>query len=357
MEEGLLRMEKNHKIMVVDDDKLNLKFLTVLLEDYYDIIPFLSGEEALSSIKQIQPDIILLDVMMPGLNGFEICKKIRADKNLSTIKIILLTAKSQLDDRLEGYEAGADDYIVKPYNQEELLAKIKIFLRLKYTEEISQFKDNLLILQSHETNTPLGKILGLASLLKESRKLSDEEQHYLDLIIESGNRLLTNSEKILLLCQLKNEMELSKRSTSMVLLIQQILDSFSELSSANDIMLIHENENPKELDIDTELMESALYYIIENAINASPRGGKVIVQSEMNDSSYIIRITDHGKGIKKTPIESVFYEFAEDDFLHHSTGLGISLAISKNIIQLHNGKLQAENRENGGATFSVHLPL
>ena len=350
-------MEKSHKIMIVDDDKLNLKFLSVLLEEYYDIDPFLSGEEALASISQTKPDIVLLDVMMPGLNGYEVCRKIRADKNLSTTKIILLTAKSQLNDRLEGYKAGADDYIVKPYNQEELLAKIKIFLRLKYTEEINEFKDNLLILQSHETNTPLSKILGLASLLKENSKLSEEEQHYLDIIIESGNRLLTNSDKILLLCQLKNEMEISKRKISIELLVQHLFDNFLELSSIKDVILIHKNEHSKELDIDSELVESALSHIIENAINASPKGGEVIVESKSTHSEYIIRITDQGAGIKKTPIESVFYEFAEDDFLHHSTGLGISLAIAKNIIHLHSGKLLVENNENGGASFSVHLPL
>ena len=122
-------MAKKTKILIVDDDPMNLKFLKEILSDEYNIKAALSGEEALEIIFDFMPEILLLDIMMPGVDGYEVCKKVRASEKLANIKILLVSAKAMLNEKLMGYEVGADDYITKPFEHEELLAKIKIFIR------------------------------------------------------------------------------------------------------------------------------------------------------------------------------------------------------------------------------------
>ena len=121
-------MQKGHKILVVDDDQTNLKFLREILDDEYHLLTVDTGEEALSTIHEFNPKIVLLDIMLPGVSGYEVCEKIRQDKKLSQVKIILISAKAMINERQKGYEAGADDYITKPFDHEELLLKVQSIL-------------------------------------------------------------------------------------------------------------------------------------------------------------------------------------------------------------------------------------
>ncbi len=130
-------MEKEGKIVVIDDDRTNLSYLTELLDKDYGLVTAASGEEGLKLVEDFKPDIVLLDIMMPGIDGYEVCKRIRSNKNLTNIKILFLTAKVQMAEKLQGYNVGGDDYITKPFDKDEVLAKIKVFLRLKYDEDTS----------------------------------------------------------------------------------------------------------------------------------------------------------------------------------------------------------------------------
>lgn len=122
-------MSKKRRILAVDDDPINLFLLNEFLENDFEVRLASSGEEALDEIPDFQPEVILLDIMMPELDGFQVCSKIREDRANDNIKVLFLSAKQTLNDRLYGYECGADDFISKPFNHDELLARIKIFLR------------------------------------------------------------------------------------------------------------------------------------------------------------------------------------------------------------------------------------
>ncbi|MCP4757059.1 MAG: response regulator [Proteobacteria bacterium] len=128
-------MQIKHRILVVDDDPMILKFLTEILERDYQLVTVASGEEALMVMNRFKPDIILLDIMMPGLDGYEVCRKTRTNKDLANVKVLFLSAKVTLKEKLKGYKVGGDDYITKPFEMEELLAKIKVFSRLKHEED------------------------------------------------------------------------------------------------------------------------------------------------------------------------------------------------------------------------------
>ena len=151
-------------ILAVDDDAIVLDMYQAILDSAYNLHLTSSAEEALEFLSsRPRVDLILLDIMMPKMDGYEACRRIRANPLFSDLKVILVSAKMMLDDKLQGYEIGADDYITKPFDASELLAKVKVFLRLKNVEEINKIKTNLINLLYHETRTPLTSIFGYAS--------------------------------------------------------------------------------------------------------------------------------------------------------------------------------------------------
>ena len=130
-----MTIERKKRILVFDDDLSIISFLREILETEYVLKTATSGEEALSSLSSFQPDIVLLDVMMPGINGYETCRRIKSSEDFAHIKILFLSAKVTLEERLNGYNAGGDDYVTKPFESEELLAKIKVFEKFKHVEQ------------------------------------------------------------------------------------------------------------------------------------------------------------------------------------------------------------------------------
>lgn len=147
-------MNQIQKVLIVDDDRTNQKILTTMLKDDYEIELASSGEEALAVTKSFIPDIVLLDIMMPGIDGYEVCRQFRLDEKLAQSKIMLVTAKDGLNNRLNGYQVGADDYIQKPFDEDELLAKVSVFTRLNNEEKkLKQLNRRLLLRQQDIPNT------------------------------------------------------------------------------------------------------------------------------------------------------------------------------------------------------------
>lgn len=121
-------MQTDARILVVDDDQTNLKFLREILEDDYPLETVASGEDALNIIHEFKPKVVLLDIMLPGISGYEVCETIRKDEQLSGVRVILISAKAMVNERQRGFEAGADDYITKPFDHEEILVKVQAVL-------------------------------------------------------------------------------------------------------------------------------------------------------------------------------------------------------------------------------------
>ena len=131
-------MQEKSKILAVDDNSINLAIIEELLENQYNLITASTGIDALKVAQEFQPDLILLDVMLNGMNGYEVCQQIRENSSLSHTKIIIVSAKAMTSDRLESYQIGADDYLAKPFDGEELIAKIRTLLPPKPIEAISE---------------------------------------------------------------------------------------------------------------------------------------------------------------------------------------------------------------------------
>ena len=191
-------MRTPHRILLVDDHLTNIVILEEILGDTYVLATATSGEEALAMASAFQPALILLDIMMPGIDGYETCRRIRALPPLRHTKIIMVSTKGMLSERLQGYDAGADDYLTKPFDAEELLAKVRVYLRLKSAEELAQLKTDLLALLQHEVRTPLNGIITPAEMLMADTNLDEtERREFLQMVHHSAVRLCTLFDKVM----------------------------------------------------------------------------------------------------------------------------------------------------------------
>ena len=191
----------SHTVLVVDDNLVNLHTSTSILEGAgYTVITGINSDEALEMINNQSPDIILLDVMMPGMDGFSLCRKLKKDPKFSYIPIIFLTSLSQKEDIIEGFNAGGNDYITKPFNQQELLARVRNHLHMydvllenkrlsELSEAASRSKTEFLASMSHEIRTPLNSIIGMAEVLSGT-ELTPEQHKYVQISRSAGESLL-----------------------------------------------------------------------------------------------------------------------------------------------------------------------
>jgi signal transduction histidine kinase len=352
-------MQIKFKVLVVDDDPLNLNILEEIIGDQYEMASAESGEEALAVLPKFCPDLILLDIMMPGIDGYEVCRRIRQDERYKFTKIILVSGKALVAERLKGYQVGADDYVTKPFVAEVLEAKIRVFLRLKHTEEMDRIKTELLMLFSHETRTPLNGIISMSEFLQSDASLSEKIRGHIRVITDSGYRLLDFVEKASTLCNLKYNSKLSTQKESIANYLKSALTIVEyNLDNLNKKVRLDLNvKNDAELACDWNLVVKAFQFLLDNAVKFSPENGVITVELDTDQSCCHVRIANQGESIPPEWINKIFDEFAIRDILHHNKGLGLSLAITRHIMELHGGEISVESEPDQGAVFTLTFPL
>ena len=349
-------MGRKKKILIVDDDQAIRVRSKAILAKKYTLALAENGKEALEILETFAPDLILLDVDMPVMDGLTTCRQVRLAPKFRFIKIIFVSGNVTLEDRLEAYKAGADDYILKPYDQDELMAKVKVMLRLKNEEEISDLKSDFLALISHETRTPLNSIIGFSELM--CTMLPEEHRNMAKMISESGNRLFEFIQKATMLCELKAGQQLYYSERSLRPNLDKIIDSLSPQIEAKKIQFNCTGRYADKLQADWSLLNQAFLYIIENSIKFSPAEGEIEVMSAIGSNNQcVVTITDSGEGITPDWLDDIFDEFAIKDIAHHQKGQGLSLAIARHIIELHQGSIKAGNASKKGAVFTIELAL
>ena len=346
------------KILIVDDEPINVTLIEEILEfeRNFEYKSAINGMEALAILDHYNPDIILLDIMMPGISGYEVCKKIKEDKNHKFAKVLMVSGKAMIEERLEGYEAGADDYITKPFVDDELLAKLKVFSKLKKTEEIDDLKTAILQLFSHETKTPLNGILLGSQLIIDTPDVSERVAEYAKLIKLSGERIHDLVRKILLLSNLRNNSELNTVGQSVLDYLEGVVNQ-TKIKPEKNYKLIIECPVDFSLELDWKLFNEAFMAVVENAIKFSPTDATIILYASCNEENVTFKVIDQGPGVKDTLKEKIFEEFYSQNIENHTKGTALSLAIAKEIMTLHQGALSVENVPNKGASFIFTLPV
>ncbi len=351
-------MEPRSRILVVDDNPTNIKIAKVMLGEIYHLATAVTGEEALRIATEFRPDIILLDIMMPGIDGYEVCRRIRDDPTLCHTKVIMVSAKAMVSERLEGYQVGADDYITKPYEEDELLAKVRVYLRLKSVEEVDRLKSNVLSLIGHETRTPLNSIISPAEMLASDEEMDAEERKMLaEMVCRNAKRLHAFFEKAMTLSTMK--------AGSMAFRFEDanpgdvVRDAVAEIVSAAERRDVTIDQDLTELPtvvIDPEQIKCALMAMLDNAVRFSPPGGQVTIGGHTEDGHLVLRVTDRGEGIDPDFLPHVLNDFTGADVEHHTEGQGLSLAIARQILLAHNGTISVESTPGQETTFTVRLP-
>lgn len=350
-------MNRGKKILIVDDEPvIRLLIEQVLATEGYELLSVASGEEALRVLPSFDPDIVLLDIQMVGMDGYAVCAEIRADERYHFTKIIMISGCAQVEERLRGYEVGADDYIGKPFDNDELLAKVKVYSRLKRREEIDQVKGDLLTLLTHETRTPINGIIGCSDLLLSGKGLADEQLELVSMISQSVKQLHSFLENCLLLSKLKAGVELMKSRELVRDIIAAICLNVSR-EYAEKCSFELEIDQDLQLYADWQLLKRGFEFVLDNSAKYSPEGGVVKVTASNDGQRCQVIIDDNGVGVNVSRREEIFDEFSIQDVAHHQRGQGISLAITNRICICHGGDIAVlANPAGQGARFILTIP-
>jgi signal transduction histidine kinase len=351
-------MNDRKRVLAVDDDEINLEVLHEILDDEFDFATAANGEEALALAVAWRPDLVLLDVMMPGIDGYETCRRIRANPDLRSLKVVLVTAKAMKRERLSGYEAGADDYLTKPFDKDELLAKVRVFLRLKSEEELSRMKSDLLDLVAHEIRTPLTGILPTAELLAGTDPLDERERIELAAIVHANaRRLETLAEKALLLCQLRNAgpEQLRREWFSLDELVDRVLEQVASRARTKR-MVVTGRVGAMRVFADRKALEAALRALVDNAIEFSPPGAEVVVAAVDRERAVEFSVMNPGPGIEPDRLARLLDAFGERRAHGQTVGAGVTMALVREVLRAHGGELRAESEPGIRTTISGVLP-
>ena len=350
-------MIKGGRILVVDDDTINIEIMSEILEDEFSVSIARSGNEALARIDEFEPDLVLLDIMMPGLDGYETCQQLRQTKQMKHGKIILVSAKAMLSERMKGYEAGADDYLTKPFDAAELVAKVRVFLRLKRVEEVHDLRANMLATLRSETRTPMTGILSAAELLAQESDVGKEDRaQWHGMILDNAKRLDTLLEKGNLLCDYKEgTVKLKLEPVELANVLEKVVARRRPDIEKKGLSLELMNTEAAWVQGHADHLRLVCNVLLDNAIKYSPENGRIEIGIQRHQTDIVLRVTDHGPGMSSERQACVFDGLLESD-IDHGDRCGLSLALSRAVVLYHGGRIDVDSKPDVRTTFSVSLP-
>ncbi len=344
-------------VLIVDDDPRNVRILYEILGDDFILSSSSDGEQALEDVEKSPPDIVLLDIMMPGIDGYEVCKRLKSSSQYSNIKIILVSGKALTEERLKGYDSGADDFVTKPFDMDEIFAKVNVFAKLKSMEEVNKLKTDFLSLISHEMGTPLNHIIGLSDLLIKQGGLDESVSDSIHDMGNAAHQLSDKIKKIIYLAKLKQatcsnciEIDVKNLLTDVV----QLLGEPPECLNIN-----YEISDGLTLYGDVELLQTLFVYLFSTATSNSTSSVTCrlkLIASKENCDGISIDIEDSGKHISEQQINNYFDPFYIEDIMLHGEGLNIIMGICAQIVAMHHGEIAISNKEGNGTCIGIWLP-
>ena len=361
-------MEQPARVLVVDDHPQNVELLEAyLIPEGYDVVTAFDGIEALERVAEGAPDIVLLDVMMPRMDGYEVCKKMKEDEATRFIPIVMVTALKELEDKIKSIESGADDFLTKPIVKIELLTRIRSLIRVKRLhddleksyqdlKDLEKTKENLTQMIIHDLKNPLTGIK--ANLEIVGMEEMNDTQECLDAAQRSADLLYNMIQDLLDISKLEEEkLNLILDSVSLQELADQARSEVEAPANAEDKSI--------ELDIpdgtQTVTMDRALIYrvisnLLLNAVKHTGRGGVITLKAWVEGDEARIDVADTGHGIPQDYLVTIFEKFGQVESRQRS-GTGLGLTFCKMAGEAHGGKIWVNSVEGEGSTFSFSLPM
>ncbi len=385
------------KILIAEDNPELAFYLAGQMQDVAQVRIAQDGEEALTFAQTWIPDLVLSDVMMPKRDGLDLCRAIKRDPRLSEVSVILLTALTHRDALLKGWEAGADEYLFKPFHPTELMTRVKSVLEnsrqrqaaqaalrashdqleMKVRErteellvanerlkELDQLKTQFILTASHELRTPLTSIKGYVEMVLggEAGVLNAEQKEFLGYAKSSADRLQRLLQELLDISKIESGgMSVGREFTDIKDLIKEEHASFLPQAQKKNISILTEvDPELKSIYCDSDKIREVLDNLLSNAVKFTPPSGEIKVFARNEGGGILIGVQDNGIGIKKEHHRQIFEPFEHlgkhgTEPFEECTGLGLTLV--ERIVKAHGGQIQVQSEERKGSVFTVVLPL
>ena len=379
----------------MDDNAENIRVIgSILRQNGFNVGYAIDGQQALDILQGIEVafDLLLLDVNMPGINGFEVCQEIRRMERFNELPVIFLTANTETEQIVKGFSSGGQDYVTKPFHADELLARIATHIELREKREqlkqmnellnekvkertkeleasnkkletayqelrkLDESKALFLRLISHEINTPLNGVIGFADYLKEEL-VSTEYFSLIEKLSESAHRLNDFAQSSLIITQMRTlPDDYKKEMIELSGVIEDILFSNRDVIKQKNIEVdLLWNSTGSIITGSYELISMCISHLFRNAIQHSPENSSIVIECRSEESSLKLSIEDNGAGFSEKSLDNLFRPFSTtDEYIDNNKGLGLSIV--KIIADFHNAGLNITNKPEGGARVELRFP-
>lgn len=363
-------MPLNGKVLIVDDDSYVCATMEALLKNEgHQLLFASSGAEGQAKALAEHPDVILLDVMMPEMDGYEVCRRLKADPATAAIPVLLVTALTERKERLKGIEAGANDYLTKPIDAQDLRLRVRnaIYTRKLYDQlqqsfeqlkELEALRDNLTHMIVHDMRSCLGSVLGFAQLLKASAKskLDERETNFLNKVERNTNLLLDMVISLLDISRLEaGQMPLRMNPCNLYDLTRAAIQPLEALLGGRTVE-VQRPEPPFTVICDLDLTRRVLANLVGNAIKYTGDDGRIEVCFERLPQAVKVLVKDNGPGIPREMHKRIFEKFSQGRSEQRALGVGLGLAFCKLAVEAHGGSIGVESDVGCGSTFWFILP-
>ncbi len=357
-------------ILVVDDDATNRALIRAYLNDDGRVVEAASGPEALQLLRAEPIDLLLIDVMMPGMSGYELCREVKGKTSRDVLlPVLMLTALTEQESRNAGLEAGADDYLNKPVNRHELRLRVAAFLKLRgqdrlirrQVEELRQLdalKDDLVSLMVHDMRSPLAAVLAELDMLRSDIPDEALREGAVSAYAAAG-RLREIVDDILQVRLLEEgKLNLSLQSCPISDIVKEAVAGVESVATERGVSVALALDGGLPLSVDRKLVRRAVENILANAIKYSPRSAFVEVQTRVAEGGIEVAVADRGPGIPDALKSKLFEKFGSVEMARGEArrGYGLGLYLVRLVASAHGGRTVAQNREGGGSVFGLWLP-
>jgi signal transduction histidine kinase len=353
-------------VLIIDDEPLAREGLQALLGgEGYQLVLAVNGQEGLAKTAELSPDVILLDVMMPDMDGYEVCMQLRSNPQSRHIPIIMLTALSDKESLVRGLDAGADEFLSKPVTGLELRARVRSMLRIKKQhdelERLLQLREQLVNMVVHDMRHPLQVIMSYSDLLLNGEYLSAEQRESIEQINANADQLNKLLTEMLIMAKMEQGQFVLNRSV--VELGQLVRDTWQHhraIARERHIRLRFElPEQPLRVELDANLFIRVLDNLLSNALKFSPPGSEVtlrILYPLAITQPIRIQVIDQGPGIPVGDEERIFNPFEIVALRHKGfTQIGLGLPFCKQVVEAHGGLIRVESNPPVGSIFTIEL--
>jgi len=353
-------------ILVIDDEPNNFDVIEALLNDEdYQLYYSANGEEAIANLDAYNPDVILLDVMMPGIDGIEVCRQIKTMSKWVAVPIIMVTALSSKSDLANCLKTGADDFISKPVNGVELRARVQSMLRIKQQydnlQTMLKLRQDMVNMVVHDLRTPLSIILFGLQLLKNPNYPKEKHNRKMDQIYLSAQRLQLLIDDLLKMALYESgKLRLNRKNIEISSLIKSVISNMEAIAAQKNQSLVIDlpETSDRIVSMDANLIHRTIDNLLLNAIKFSPDNSQIIVNLEViNSGGYKIQVIDSGPGVPEAIQHKIFEKYEIGTTMLDTSQIGLGLAFCKMVVEAHGGEIGVTNNQSQGAIFEITLPI